>query len=302
MAAILKELTIQAAPRRVWDALTQPDEIARWWTDDLSVSPEVGQLSEFRFSQGTFVIQFEVTELDEEAKVSWITRQGPSTGHWTGTSVTWQLEPVQGGTKLVFTHDHFAQADQRYEITRAWWEHFLLSLKSYLETGKGTPRSVAFRFEREGTTTSAIIEGRLIEASPERVWDALTNPAEIGHWWTNDLNATLEVGSLAEFRFGEWGDVVLRFEVTERHQGKHMRWMTRQGPTPWAGTSVAWDLEPIQNGTKVVFTHEGFARVDEAYEQTRGNWRYFLDSLKSYLETGKGTPGTPPFVTSDRVS
>jgi hypothetical protein len=40
----------------------------------------------------------------------------------------------------------------------------------------------------------------------------------------------------------------------------------------------------------LIFTHDGFAQVDEAYEQIRGNWEYFLDSLKSYLETGKGTP------------
>ena len=297
MAAIIKELTIQAAPRHVWDALTQPDEIARWWTDDLSVSPEVGTLAEFRFSQGTFVIQFEVAELDEEAKVRWITRQGPSTGHWTGTSVTWQLEPVPNGTKLVFNHDNFAQADRRYEITRAWWEHFLGSLKSYLETGNGTPGSVAFRFEREGTTTSAIIEGRLIAVTPERVWTALTNPDEIGHWWTNDLNAQPEVGSLAEFRFGEWGDFVLRFEVAELDQGKKVHWIYRFGSVAqWAGTSVTWYLEPIQSGTKLVFTHEGFIQIDEVYEQTRLNWRYFLDSLKSYLETGKGTPGFPRFV------
>ncbi|HLZ61426.1 MAG TPA: SRPBCC domain-containing protein [Ktedonosporobacter sp.] len=144
MAAIIKELTIQAAPRRVWDALTLPEEIARWWTDDLSVSPEVGSLAEFRFSQGTFVVQFEVAELDEESKVSWVTRQGPSTGHWIGTSVTWQLELVPNGTQLVFTHDNFAQADRRYEITRAWWEHFLGSLKSYLETGNGTPGTPPF--------------------------------------------------------------------------------------------------------------------------------------------------------------
>ncbi len=139
MAAIVKELTIEASPQRVWSALTSPEEIARWWTDDLSVTPEVGTLAEFRFSQGTFVIQFEVAELEQDEKVHWITRQGPSTGHWIGTSVTWQLEPVHNGTKLIFKHDQFAQADRRYEITRAWWENFLGSLKSYLETGKGTP-------------------------------------------------------------------------------------------------------------------------------------------------------------------
>ena len=86
MAAIVKELTIEAAPQRVWDALTQTDEIARWWTDDLSVKPEVGSLAEFRFRQGTFVIQFEVAELDEDRKCTGLpgkalppgTGQGPA--------------------------------------------------------------------------------------------------------------------------------------------------------------------------------------------------------------------------------
>jgi hypothetical protein len=59
---------------------------------------------------------------------------------------------------------------------------------------------------------------------------------------------------------------------------------------------VIWQLEPIPNGTRLLFTHDGFIEYDEAYEQTRGNWDYFLDSLKSYLETGKGTPGLPRFV------
>ncbi len=141
MAAIVKELTIAAAPGRVFNALTKPDELALWWTNDLSAKPEVGSLAEFRFSQGTFVIQFEIAELNADEKVYWISRQGPSTGHWAGTSVTWQLTPVQNGTQVIFSHDGFAQADVRYELTRAWWEHFLDSLKSYLETGKGAPGS-----------------------------------------------------------------------------------------------------------------------------------------------------------------
>jgi uncharacterized protein YndB with AHSA1/START domain len=140
----------------------------------------------------------------------------------------------------------------------------------------------------------AIVKELAIAAAPGRVWGALTQPDEIGHWWTNDLNAKPEVGSLAEFRFGEWGDFVLRFEVAELDQNEKVRWISRKGPPQWAGTSVTWQLEPVQSGTTLVFRHEGFVKKDEVYEQTRGNWNYFLASLKSYLETGKGTPGTPP--------
>ena len=141
----------------------------------------------------------------------------------------------------------------------------------------------------------AIVKELTIQAAPICVWDALTQSDEIGHWWTNDLNVKPEVGSLAEFRFGEWGDFVLRFEVAELDQGKKVRWIYRFGSVAqWAGTSVTWQLTPVHNGTMLVFSHEEFVKKDEVYEQTRGNWNYFLASLKSYLETGKGTPGTPP--------
>ena len=143
---------------------------------------------------------------------------------------------------------------------------------------------------------SAIVEERTIAAAPGCVFNALTQQDEIAHWWTNDLSAKPEVGSLAEFRFNQWGAGVLQFEVTELDAGENVSWISRQGPPQWAGTSVTWQLTPVHNGTKLVFTHDGFAQVDEVYEQTRGNWEYFLDSLKSYLETGKGTPGAPPVV------
>ena len=86
MAAIVKEFTVEATLQRVWGTLTKPDEIACWWTDDLNVTPEVGSLAEFRFSQRTFIIQLEVAELDEGSKVRWISRKGPAP-HWDGTSI-----------------------------------------------------------------------------------------------------------------------------------------------------------------------------------------------------------------------
>ena len=137
MAAIITERTIEAAPERVWDALTRPEEIVRWWSDEAQVKPEVGSLGVFHFRPPAGNLQFEVAELVQNKHVHWISRQGPP--HWAGTSVTWQLEPIHNGTRLLFTHDGFVKKDAAYEQTRGNWEYFLDSLKSYLETGKGTP-------------------------------------------------------------------------------------------------------------------------------------------------------------------
>jgi uncharacterized protein YndB with AHSA1/START domain len=136
MSAIVEELTIEAAPQRVWGAIIKSDEIVQWWAYEARVTPEVGSLAEFRFRQGAFIMQFEVAELDQDKKVHWISKCPPQ---WAGISVTWQLTPVHNGTKLIFTHDGFAQVDEGYEQTRRNWDYFLASLKSYLETWKGTP-------------------------------------------------------------------------------------------------------------------------------------------------------------------
>jgi uncharacterized protein YndB with AHSA1/START domain len=143
MSAIVEELTIAAAPGSVYNALTQQDEIVHWWAYEARVKAEVGSLGEFRFRPPAGVLHFEVAELVRDEKVHWISRQSP-TPHWEGTSVTWQLTPVQNGTQVVFTHNGFAQVDERFERTRGAWEYFLASLKSYLETGIGTPGSPPF--------------------------------------------------------------------------------------------------------------------------------------------------------------
>lgn len=139
MVAIVNERTIAATPERVFNALTQQDEIVCWWAEQAQVKPEVGAVGTFRFRPPAGTLQFEIAELDHDKKVLWISRLGPPT--WAGTSVTWQLTSLANGTKVVFTHDGFAQADEAYTRAQGNWDAFLDSLKSYLETGIGTPGS-----------------------------------------------------------------------------------------------------------------------------------------------------------------
>jgi uncharacterized protein YndB with AHSA1/START domain len=52
MSAIVIERIIAATPEQVYAALTRQDDLARWWTTDLSATAEVGSVAEFRFNQG----------------------------------------------------------------------------------------------------------------------------------------------------------------------------------------------------------------------------------------------------------
>jgi uncharacterized protein YndB with AHSA1/START domain len=135
----------------------------------------------------------------------------------------------------------------------------------------------------------AIVLERIIAAAPERVFAALTQQNDLARWWTNDLSVTAKRGTLAEFRFSQ-GAAVRQVLVAELVSGERVRWFLRRGPAHWAGTTITWRLSPVQRQTRLVFTQSEFAQVSALFAQTRFEWGYYLDSLKAYLETGKGAP------------
>ena len=142
---------------------------------------------------------------------------------------------------------------------------------------------------------SAIVVELTIATTPDRIYRALTQQGELTRWWCDKARVEPRVGALGEFRFRAPAGL-LQLEVVELVQDRKVAWLSRQVPPQWSGTTVIWSLEPLPNGTKLIFTHDGFAQVDARMEQIRKNWEYFLGSLRSYMEEGKGTPGRPPFV------
>lgn len=139
MLDIVRTLTIEATPESVFRAITAQDRVARWWANSVSAEPKVGSGAEFRFDNGE-AVRTEFAELEFAKRVHWrVTRAPHPQGE--GTSITWDLTSVSRGTELLFGHHGFAvdATGYGYEVTSAGWEYFLGSLKSYLETGVGTP-------------------------------------------------------------------------------------------------------------------------------------------------------------------
>jgi len=118
---------------------------------------------------------------------------------------------------------------------------------------------------------SAIVIERSIAATPERVYAALTRQDDLAGWWTTDLGAVAEAGSVLEFRYNQ-GTAVRRFEVAELVAGERVRWLLRRGPAHWIATSITWHLTPAHDGTRLVFTQDGFAQEDALVAQTRFEW------------------------------
>jgi uncharacterized protein YndB with AHSA1/START domain len=137
MVDILHEVVIKATPAQVYKAVTEQDGLASWWAKNDAGVPQVGANIKFLFNHGQYVIEMEVEKLEAPSQVHWKAKSGAP--DWGGTKVTWDLQPDEQGTKLLFGHRNYASTAGSYASVNYTWGYYLISLKNYLETGKGTP-------------------------------------------------------------------------------------------------------------------------------------------------------------------
>jgi len=124
-------------------------------------------------------------------------------------------------------------------------------------------------------------------SSPNDVYKALTTLEGLSAWWTTDTQGESQVGGMLRFRFGSGG---FDMKVLEQQSGRRVLWQVVEGPAEWIGTTISFDLEQRGDWTIVLFRHEAWKQPVEFMHHCSTKWAVFLLSLKSLLETGKGTP------------
>jgi uncharacterized protein YndB with AHSA1/START domain len=127
-----------------------------------------------------------------------------------------------------------------------------------------------------------------IKASPEKLYEALTEQSGLAGWWTKDTTASAAVGAIDRFRFGDKGYNAM--EVVELIPGQRVKWKCVEGGKEWIGTEVHFDLR-FENGvTIVLFAQRGWREQIEFMHYCSTKWAAYLLSLKSLCETGMGAP------------
>jgi uncharacterized protein YndB with AHSA1/START domain len=135
MPDILHRVGIRSSSDDVYHALTAPERLAAWWTNDTQGDGDVGGVLRFRFGAGGF--DMKVVELDHAKRVLWQVIDGPQ--EWIGTKVRWELRQDGDYTILLFKHEDWKEPVEFMHHCSTKWGVFLMSLKSLLETGKGAP-------------------------------------------------------------------------------------------------------------------------------------------------------------------
>ena len=134
-------------------------------------------------------------------------------------------------------------------------------------------------------------------ATPDKVYDALTTVEGLSGWWTGATSGSSGVGDRLEFRFPPVGGFDM--EVVALTPGQRVTWTVTDGPEEWVGTTVDWGLRQEGDYTIVLFSHEGWREPVEFMHHCSTKWGSYLMSLKSLVETGEGAPAPRDVQISD---
>ncbi|APW43687.1 SRPBCC family protein [Rhodoferax saidenbachensis] len=140
MVDILHRVGIKASVDQVYQALATREGLAAWWTGNTRGESKTGGLLTFTFSANGAEIggfDMQVLELEPARRVLWQVSGGPE--EWVGTQISFDLKQSGEHAIVMFKHLGWKEPMEFMHHCSTKWAVYLMSLKSLVETGMGTP-------------------------------------------------------------------------------------------------------------------------------------------------------------------
>lgn len=135
-----------------------------------------------------------------------------------------------------------------------------------------------------------------IKTTADKGYDALTR--QIPLWWTELFEgSSANVNDIFTIRFGD--SIHKTMQVKELTPNSRIVWYVKDSlialpelnhQTEWIGTTIVWEIGQKENFTQLKVIHVGLHPAVECYSICSAGWVQFVNSLKLFLETGKGNP------------
>ncbi|HEV2316107.1 MAG TPA: SRPBCC family protein [Thermoplasmata archaeon] len=147
------------------------------------------------------------------------------------------------------------------------------------------PNAAALHADRSVGGRAVLELRRFLRHPPERVWTAITDPAELRHWYLSEVHIEGRVGGRVESTTGS-------FRV--RATGRVLAWEPPRlfehewNVDPSAGfpkgevSVVRWELAPFEDGTLLTLTHRDL--TPSTARGFRAGAEAFLDRLVAQLD------------------
>jgi uncharacterized protein YndB with AHSA1/START domain len=137
------QLYIKASQEQVWDAITNPEILARFFHGaQVESTYQVGSpLRSWSPDHSQMWTDNTVLECDPPHRLvhSWRSLYNPEAAAEAESRVTWEIEAQPGGfAKLTLIHDRLGKSPKTAASVRGW-SYILSNLKTVIETGEALP-------------------------------------------------------------------------------------------------------------------------------------------------------------------
>jgi uncharacterized protein YndB with AHSA1/START domain len=254
-------IRVKSSPDAIFDALTTITGLAAWWNPATGSGETGGELRFIMTAPEPLVIH--VDEATRPTSVRWTVADCPFLPDWIGTRPTFTIASVDSNTsELRFRHHGLSEQLECIETCTRSWNHYMTSLRDYLEIGCGSPfGSAADKARREAAAQVAqmsIHKETLIAAPPQRLFELLTS----GSLFSAATGQPAEITDREGDSFSLFGGRVEGRQV-ELVPGQRVVQAWRFGPAhpstwePGLYSTVRFTLEPAGAGTRLVIDHAG---------------------------------------------
>jgi uncharacterized protein YndB with AHSA1/START domain len=252
--ALRFERPLRHSVDRVWRAVSEPAELAQWFVGPVDWVPEAGERRE------VYGQTMEVTVVQPPHRLEWT---------WGGERYAFELRADGDGTLLVFTHV-FDPPSGPIAQHAAGWETYLDRLAALLAgaplavedahgpvgdyheryaralgvdpaPGRRTFAGLAFRGLHVAQPGVLHLRRRLAH-EPQRVWRALTDPAELAHWFPELDQLEVVEQDPPRLLVARWFGLPLRIELTPAGEATILDFAHEFGePGTEARSAAGWD-------------------------------------------------------------
>lgn len=273
------------AAERVFDAWLNPALIGQWMFGPALREEEVVRLTVDAHVGGafSFVVRRQGQEIDHVGEYLELERPRRLVFTWgirghsaDESRVIIDITPLAHGCELTLTHEMSPKWADFVERSRAGWAKMVGVLADQLA----------------GNDQNRVTISCWIATSPERAWQAITDPKQLEQWfapgcaWEID---TLAVGGIVKF-YNTPDDIALHtIEILDPPREFALRWYEQDNPM-----LTTFRLTAENGGVRVTVIESGFAALPVAVrakrlEQTALGYAGSLENLQALLE-GRSVP------------
>ena len=131
MSEIEKSIQIAVPIEKVWAALTVPDVIGDWMSDDaVNVDLKIG--GRYAFFNGETTGKF--VEIEKPVILEYTWRQNTWLNEWPDSVVRWEMRSVRSGTHIHLIHSKFPTKEEQDSHDEGWDLYWLEPMTDWLES------------------------------------------------------------------------------------------------------------------------------------------------------------------------